>query len=144
MIFMMLMPRRNDFDLFDEMFNDPFFTRKPEVKLMKTDIREKDNAYLVDIDLPGYEKGDIKISVEDGYLTVSAKKESNDEEKDDKGNFIRRERFSGECSRSFYVGEDIEAEDVKASFKNGILTLDIPKKDEEKKLPEKKYVEIDD
>ena len=144
MIFMMLMPRRNDFDLFDEMFNDPFFTRKPEVKLMKTDIREKDNAYLVDIDLPGYEKGDIKISVEDGYLTVSAKKESNDEEKDDKGNFIRHERFSGECSRSFYVGEDIEAEDVKASFKNGILTLDIPKKDEEKKLPEKKYVEIDD
>ena len=141
---MMLMPRRNDFDLFDEMFNDPFFTRKPEVKLMKTDIREKDNAYLVDIDLPGYEKGDIKISVEDGYLTVSAKKESNDEEKDDKGNFIRRERYSGECSRSFYVGEDIEAEDVKASFKNGILTLDIPKKDEEKKLPEKKYVEIDD
>ena len=141
---MMLMPRRNDFDLFDEMFNDPFFTRKPEVKLMKTDIREKDNEYLVDIDLPGYEKQDIKISVDDGYLTVSAKKESNDEEKDDKGNFIRRERYSGECSRSFYVGEDIEAEDVKASFKNGILTLDIPKKEEEKKLPEKKYVEIDD
>ena len=141
---MMLMPRRNDFDLFDEMFNDPFFTRRNEVKLMKTDIREKDDAYLVDIDLPGYDKNDIKISVEDGYLTVSAKKESNNDEKDDKGNFIRRERYSGECSRSFYVGEDVEAEDVKASFKNGILTLDIPKKEEEKKLPEKKYVEIDD
>ena len=141
---MMLMPRRNDFDLFDEMFNDPFFTRRNEVKLMKTDIREKEDAYLVDIDLPGYDKKDIKISVEDGYLTVSAKTESNNDEKDEKGNFIRKERYSGECSRSFYVGEDIETEDVKASFKNGILTLDIPKKEENKKLPEKKYVEIDD
>lgn len=141
---MMLMPRRNDFDLFDEMFNDPFFTRRNEVKLMKTDIREKEDAYLVDIDLPGYDKKDIKISVEDGYLTVSAKTESNNDEKDEKGNFIRKERYSGECSRSFYVGEDIETEDVKASFKNGILTLDIPKKEEEKKLSEKKYVEIDD
>ena len=141
---MMLMPRRNDFDLFEDIFNDPFFSRKPETKLMKTDIREKDGAYLVDIDLPGYEKGDIKISVEDGYLTVSAKKESSNDEKDDEGNYIRRERFSGECSRSFYVGEDIEAEDVKASFKNGILTLDIPKKEDKKEIPEKKYVEIDD
>jgi HSP20 family molecular chaperone IbpA len=140
----MLMPRRNDFDLFDEMFNDPFFTRRNEVKLMKTDIRDKEDAYLVDIDLPGYDKKDIKISVEDGYLTVSAKTESNNDEKDEKGNFIRKERYSGECSRSFYVGEDIETEDVKASFKNGILTLDIPKKEEEKKLSEKKYVEIDD
>ena len=144
MIFMMLMPRRNDFDLWDDFFNDPFFSSRKEMKLMKTDIREKDDKYLLDIDLPGYSKEDIKISVDDGYLTVSAKKESNDEEKDDKGNFIRRERFSGECSRSFYVGENIEAEDVKASFKNGILTLDIPKKEDQEKLPEKKYVEIDD
>ena len=138
------MPRRNDFDLFEDIFNDPFFSRKSEAKLMKTDIREKDGAYLVDIDLPGYEKSDIKISVDDGYLTVNAKKESSNDEKDDKGNYIRRERFSGECSRSFYVGDDIEAEDVKASFKNGILTLDIPKKEENKQIPEKKYVEIDD
>lgn len=144
MIFMMLMPRRNDFDLWDDVFSDPFFNRKMEVKQMKTDIREKDNDYLVDIDLPGYDKQDIKIEVDNGYLTVTAKKESSNDEKDDKGNYIRRERFSGECSRSFYVGEEIEAEDVKASFKNGILTLDIPKKEEEKKIPEKKYVEIDD
>ena len=141
---MMLMPRRNDFDLWDDIFSDPFFNRKMEVKQMKTDIREKDNAYLVDIDLPGYDKQDIKIEVENGYLTVTAKKESSNDEKDDKGNYIRRERFSGECSRSFYVGEEIEAEDVKASFKNGILTLDIPKKEEKKQIPEKKYVEIDD
>lgn len=141
---MMLMPRRNDFDLWDDIFSDAFFSRKPQSKLMRTDIREKDEAYLVDIDLPGYDKKDIKISVDDGYLTVSAKKESSNDEKDSEGNYIRRERFSGECSRSFYVGDDLEAEDVKASFKNGILTLDIPKKDETKKIPEKKYVEIDD
>ena len=144
MVNMMLMPRRNDFDLFEDIFSDPFFNSKPVAKTMKTDIREKDDAYLVDIDLPGYDKKDIKIEVENGYLIVTAKKDSSSEEKDEKGNYIRRERFTGECSRSFYVGEEIEAEDVKASFKNGILTLDIPKKEDEKKLPEKKYVEIDD
>ena len=138
------MPRRNDFDLWDDFFNDPFFSRKNENRLMKTDIREKEGSYLVDIDLPGYDKSDIKISVDDGYLTINAKKEEKNDEKGEDGTFIRRERFSGECSRSFYVGEEIEAEDVKASFKNGILTLDIPKKEENKKLPEKKYVEIDD
>lgn len=142
MIFMMLMPRRNDFDLWDDFFNDSFFKAKPEAKLMKTDIKENDDSYLLDIDLPGYEKGDIKISVENGYLTITAKKEESNEDKND--NYIRKERFTGECSRSFYVGDEIEAEDVKASFKNGILALNIPKKEEEKKLPEKKYVEIDD
>ena len=141
---MMLMPRRNDFDLWDDLFSDPFFSRKSESKLMKTDIREKEGEYLVDIDLPGYDKNDIKITVEDGYLIVSCKKEENNEEKDEKGNYIRRERYSGECSRSFYVGEEIETEDVKAAFKNGILTLNIPKKEDQKKIPEKKYVEIDD
>ena len=141
---MMLMPRRNDFDLWDDFFNDPFFSRKNENRLMKTDIREKEGSYLVDIDLPGYDKSDIKISVDDGYLTINAKKEEKNDETGEDGTFIRHERFSGECSRSFYVGEEIEAEDVKASFKNGILTLDIPKKEEDKKLPEKKYVEIDD
>ena len=141
---MMLMPRRNDFDLWDDIFNDPFFTSsKPVVKNMKTDIIEKDNAYQVDIDLPGFDKNDLKISVEDGYLTVTAKKEQSSEEKKD-GSYIRRERYSGECSRTFFVGEEYEAEDIKASFKNGILSLDIPKKEEKKEKPEKKYIEIDD
>ncbi len=143
MIDMMLMPRRNDFDLWDDFFNDPFFSSRKEMKLMKTDIREKDDKYLLDIDLPGYSKEDIKISVDDGYLTVSAKKEESKEE-NEKGSYIKKERYSGECQRSFYIGDDIEAEDVKASFKNGILTLDIPKKEDQEKLPEKKYVEIDD
>ena len=140
---MMLVPRRNDFDLWDDFFNDPFFSSRKEMKLMKTDIREKDDKYLLDIDLPGYSKEDIKISVENGYLTVSAKKEESKEESE-KGSYIKKERYSGECQRSFYIGDDIEAEDVKASFKNGILTLDIPKKEDQEKLPEKKYVEIDD
>ncbi len=140
---MMLMPRRNDFDLWDDFFNDPFFSSRKEMKLMKTDIREKDDKYLLDIDLPGYSKEDIKISVDDGYLTVSAKKEESKEESE-KGSYIKKERYSGECQRSFYIGDNIEAEDVKASFKNGILTLDIPKKEDQEKLPEKKYVEIDD
>lgn len=140
---MMLVPRRNDFNLWDDIFNDPFFNRKPEIKNMKTDIIEKDDKYELDIDLPGFDKKDIKISVEDGYLTVSAKKEETNEEKKD-GSIIRKERFSGECSRSFYIGDEIKAEDVKASFKNGILSLDIPKKEEQKEIPEKKYIEIDD
>lgn len=138
---MMLMPRRNDFDLWDDIFNGPFFSSKPVVKNMKTDIIEREDAYQVDIDLPGFDKKDLKISVEDGYLTVTAKKEESNEEKKD-GSYIRRERYSGECSRSFYVGEDVKSEDIKATFKNGILTLEVPKVDQEKKLPEKKYIEI--
>ena len=140
---MMLVPRRNNFDLWDDFFNDPFFSKKPEVRNMKTDIIEKDDSFELNIDLPGFDKSDLKISVEEGYLTISAKKEESNEEKKD-GNFIRRERFTGECSRSFYIGDDYEAEDIKASFKNGILSLNIPKKEEKKEEPEKKYIEIDD
>lgn len=143
MINMMLVPRRNDFDLWDDFFNDPFFSKKPEIKNMKTDIIEKEDSYELDVDLPGFEKGDLKISVEDGYLTISAKKEESNEEKKD-GNFIRRERYTGECSRSFFIGDDYEAEDIKATFKNGILALNIPKKEDKKEIPEKKYIEIDD
>ena len=140
---MMMIPRRNnEFDLFNDLFRDPFFNGH-ETKVMKTDIREKKDKYLIDIDLPGYNKDNIKISVEDGYLTVQASIDSNHEEKED-GKFVRRERYMGSCSRSFYVGEDVKSEDIKASFKNGILNLEIPKIEESKKLPEKKYIEIGD
>lgn len=139
---MMMIPRRNEFDLFDEMFRDPFFANH-ESKIMKTDIREKDNQYLIDIDLPGYEKENIKISVEDGYLTVQATMDTKDEEKE-KGKFVRKERYTGTCSRSFYIGEDIKSEDIKASFKKGILKLEVPKKDEKKELSNKKYIDIED
>ena len=140
---MMMIPRRNnDFDLFGDMFRDPFFT-DDESKIMKTDIKEKKDKYIIDIDLPGYEKENIKMSVEDGYLTVNATVNSNKEEKEE-GKFVRKERYMGSCSRSFYVGEAVESEDIKASFKNGTLKKEIPKKDEKKELPEKKYIPIDD
>ena len=140
---MMMIPRRrNEFDLFEDMFRDPFFTES-ESKTMKTDIREKGDKYLIDIDLPGYDKENIKISVEDGYLTVQATIDSNEEEKE-KGKFVRRERYMGTCSRSFYVGEDVKSEDIKATFKKGILRLEVPKKEDRKELPEKKYIEIED
>lgn len=138
---MMMIPRRHDFDLFDEMFRDPFFN-EGESKLMKTDIKEKKDKYIVDIDLPGYDKEGIKIEIQDGYLTVHAKVDKEDNEKE-KGKFVRKERYMGECSRSFYIGDNIKEEDIKAKFNNGTLTLEIPKKDNEKKLPEKKYIPIE-
>lgn len=139
---MMMIPRRRDFDLIGEMFRDPFFT-EGESKVMKTDIKEKKDKYLIDIDLPGYEKENIKIDVEDGYLTVHATIDSNKEEKDE-GKFVRKERYMGSCSRSFYVGDDVKEEDIKATFRNGILKLEVPKVEEKKELPEKKYIQIED
>ena len=141
---MMMLPRKkNDFDLWDEMFRDPFFTGERESKLMRTDIKEKKDKYIVDIDLPGYEKEDIKIEVDNGYLIVNAKTNHHKDEKEE-GKYVRKERFVGECSRSFYVGEDVKQEDIRASFRNGTLKIEIPKKDEPKELPEKKYIPIDD
>ena len=140
---MMMIPRRNnEFDFIGDMFKDPFFT-DDESKIMKTDIKEKKDKYVIDIDLPGYEKENIKIEVEDGYLTVHASTNTNKEEKEE-GKFVRKERYVGSCSRSFYVGEEVNDEDIKATFKNGTLKLEIPKKEEKKELPEKKYIQIED
>lgn len=135
----MMLPSIRDFDLFDDMFRDPFF--KGENKLMKTDIKENENDYNIDIDLPGFDKEDIKIDIENGYLNVSAKKESNNSEKED-GKYVRRERYLGECSRSFYVGDSLNEEDIKATFKNGTLSLVVPK-DDKKKIEDKKYIQIE-
>ena len=138
---MMLVPRRKgNFDLFDEMFNDPFFERN-ENKIMKTDIKEKGDKYLVEIDLPGYEKEDIEIEVEDGYLTVHAKVNKAEVESKEDGKYIQKERYSGECAGSFYIGEDIKQEDIKANFKNGMLTLSFPRTRKEKS--DKKYIDIE-
>lgn len=140
---MMMIPRiKNEFDLLGEMFADPFFTEH-ESKIMKTDIKEKIDKYLIGIELPGYQKENIKIDVEDGYLTVHAEINSDNEEKEE-GKFVRRERYVGSCSRSFYVGNEVKSEDIKASFKNGILKIEVPKKEYKKELPEKKYIEIED
>lgn len=139
---MMMIPRkRNDFDLFEDMFADPFFERK-ESKIMKTDIKEKGNNYIIEVDLPGYDKENIEIEMENGYLKVTAKTSQNIDETDEEEKYIHKERFYGECSRSFYVGDNVKEDDVKASFKNGILSLCIPK-EEPKKLEEKKKIQID-
>ena len=140
---MMMIPRiKKEFDLLGEMFADPFFTEH-ESKIMKTDIKEKTDKYLIGIELPGYQKENIKIDVEDGYLTVHAEINSDNEEKEE-GKFVRKERYVGSCSRSFYVGNEVKSEDIKASFKNGILKIEVPKKEYKKELPEKKYIQIED
>lgn len=137
---MMLIPRKN-FDLIDEFFKDPFFSEN-ESKMMRTDIKENENNYELIIDLPGFSKEDIKMHIEDGYLIINAKTKEENEEKIEAGKFVRRERYYGECSRSFYVGEDVSEEDIKASFRNGILNIEIPKLEEVIEDEEPKYIEI--
>ena len=137
--YMMLVPRRNDFDLFDDFFRDDFFNKK-EKSLMKTDIKETKDKYIIEMDLPGFEKENINLSLKDGYLSISAKVEKEENENSEE-KFVRRERFSGECSRSFYIGDTVTEEDIHAEFKNGILRIDVPKK-EERKEEETKYIEI--
>lgn len=140
---MMMIPRRkNDFDLLGDIFTDPFFNDH-ESKAMKTDIKEKDDEYQIDIELPGYQKENIKMDIEDGYLTIHAEIDTDNEEKEE-GKFVRRERYIGSCSRSFYVGDEVKSEDIKAAFRNGVLKIEIPKVEEKKELPEKKYIQIED
>lgn len=119
------------FDLFDDMFSDPFFSRSYEpvttTHIMKSDVQENENGYLLDIELPGYNKEDVQAELKDGYLTITANHEDKKEEKDKNGKFIRKERYTGTCKRSFYVGEQVRQEDIKAAFQNGILRLAIPK-----------------
>jgi HSP20 family molecular chaperone IbpA len=140
----MLVPRNNSFDLFDEFFEDDFFPRqtfKKERNLMKTDIKEMKDKYQLDIDLPGFDKDNINISLDNGYLNIEAKV-NKEENKNDEEKFVRKERFYGECSRSFYVGEDIKEEDIHAEFKNGILKIELPKKQIENKTKEVKQIPI--
>ncbi len=139
-------------NLFDDFFGSPFdeeFFRgtprayRKDSQLMKTDIKESDGGYELHVDLPGFQKEDIKLSADDGYLTISAERRDNNDEKDDNGKYIRRERYIGSCSRSFYVGEDLKKEDIKAKFDNGILTISLPKP--QPQLPEQKdtYIAIE-
>ena len=129
--------------LFEDAFRDffkPWFSYEREADLMKTDISEKDGNYVVEIDMPGFDKKDISVSLEEGYLTVSAKREQSEEEQDKQGNYIRRERRTGACSRSFYVGERSE-KDISAAYDRGILTLTFPK-EEPKQIEAKKSIAI--
>ena len=141
-MYMMLVPRRK-YDFFDDFFKDPFFDGG-DSSVMKTDIQEKDNSYELEVDLPGYKKEDIKMHMdEDGYLIINAKTNKENNEKDSKGRFIRKERFFGECSREFYLGKDVKEEDIKASFNNGTLSIEVPKKTQIEKDQEKKYIDIE-
>lgn len=150
-----------NFDLFDRFYQDPWFgLNDHELKnlekkvyghraknVMNTDIRESDSDYEMTIDLPGFKKEEIQVALENGYLTISAAKgfendkEENEEEKK-KGKYIRQERYSGSCQRSFYVGEALEVSDINAKFEHGILRLIIPKKDQ-KEVASNKYVAIE-
>lgn len=149
----MLMPgifQENLFDNFmDFPFEKEFFGRlnplygKNEKNIMKTDVKETDSSYEVDIDLPGFKKDEISARLEEGYLTISASKSLDKEEKDEKsGIYIRRERYSGQCSRSFYVGDAVTEEDIRAKFEDGILRVSVPKK-EARQVEEKKYIAIE-
>ena len=126
----MLLTTRGFNNLFDEVFDDPFSTRRYDntsVQVMKTDIHEKDGNYIIEMELPGYVKEEIKADLKDGYLTITAHKNETKEEKDAKGKCIHKERYTGTCNRSFYVGDEISQEDIKAAFKDGVLHLTFPK-----------------
>ena len=125
-------------NIFDNFFGDDFFGEhsplygKHGKNLMKTDIHEKDGGYELAIDLPGFKKDEINIDIKDGYLSISAQKGLDKDEEDKKGRIIRQERYAGVCSRSFYVGDEHEQSEIGARFENGILSLNIPKKENTK------------
>ena len=149
----MLMPSIFGEDLFDDLFDLPFYDdSKAEKKLygrhaknlMKTDIKEMDNGYELIIDLPGFKKDEIKVSLDNGYLSIAAAKGlDQDEQEKDTGKYIRRERYAGSCERSFYVGDDMTEEDIKGEFKHGILKLFVPKKEAKPAVEQKKYISIE-
>lgn len=137
-------------NLFDDFFDDGFLNAfggrnplfgKHAKNMMKTDVRETDSTYEIDVDLPGFKKDEISIDLSNGYLTIQAAKGLDKDEEDKKGRYIRRERYAGSMSRSFYVG-DVKPEEVSAKFENGILTLDVPKAGQ-KKLPENNRICIE-
>lgn len=111
--------------------------------MVSTDVKETENGYEVIMNLPGFAKEDVKGEIKDGYLTVTATTNTSNDEKDADGRYIRRERYSGSCSRSFYVGEDVTQDDIKAKFEDGTLKLSIPKKQPEQKEEQKRYIEIE-
>ena len=134
-------------EFFDTAFDRRFFGDRDPLygkhakNLMKTDIKELDGRYEMDVDLPGFRKEDVNIELKDGYLTISALKGMQKDEKDEAGRYIRQERYSGQCSRSFYVGE-IRAQDIKAKYEDGILRLSLPKQDQ-KALPVQNRIAIE-
>lgn len=148
----MMLPTIFGENLFDDFMDDAFERNffggrnplygKHSKNLMKTDVKATETGYELDIDLPGFKKDEISAHLEDGYLTVSAAKGVDKDEKDNEGRYIRRERYSGSMTRSFYVGNAVTEEDIKAKYEDGILSLSIPKKDP-KAVEAKKYIAIE-
>lgn len=138
---------RNGFlDEFGNFFGfEPMFKKQATVmKNISSDVKETKDGFEIDMELPGYAKEDVKAQLKDGYLTISAEHQENKEEKDEKQErYIRRERYYGKCQRSFYVGDNITEEDVKAKFENGILTMFVPKKEAQPEVEEEKFISIE-
>lgn len=142
----MLMPSIFRENLLDDFFGYPFHGRSYDNsvnELMRTDVKDMGNAYELTMNLPGVKKEDVKAELKDGYLTINATSNSENNEKDGNGKYIRRERYMGSCNRSFYVGEDLSQEDIKARFEDGTLKLTIPKKEEAPVVENKKYIAIE-
>ena len=152
---MAMLPALMNDTLFRDLFDDPFFSGWGHVaggdgnavattgSLMNTDVRETDKAYDVDIDMPGFKKDDISLELQDGYLTVSAHRDASHDEKDKEGKWLRRERYAGSVSRSFYVGDDVKESDIHASYKNGMLCLQIPKTEAKPQVETKHQIAIE-
>ena len=153
----MMMPRIFGENLFDDFMNDfafPDFTDSANIEkalygkhaknLMKTDVKDTENGYEVDIDLPGFKKDEVQVELRDGYLVVSAEKGLDEDEKDKKsGKYLRRERYAGSCQRSYYVGKDTTEDDIKAHFEHGMLTVTVAKKEAKPAVEEKKHIAIE-
>ena len=149
----MLVPSIFFLNLFDDFmdfpFDDDFWGRKNPLygknakRMMKTDIRETDGSYELDVDLPGFKKDEIQASLENGYLTISAAKGLDKDEKDKEGKYIRQERYAGAMSRSFYVGDEVTQEDIKAKYEDGILKLSIPKKEKKPAVEQDNHIAIE-
>lgn len=135
------MPRRKDyFDLFDNFFGDDEFFMSNSTNLMKTDIKEKDGKYIIETDLPGFTKENISLTLNNGYLKISAKTKKEENNSNEK--YLHQERYYGECSRNFYVGDELTQDEIDAEFVDGILKISIPKMEEKNRSLEIKQIEI--
>ena len=141
----MFMPSILSDNFIDDMF-DSFFTRPVSrnsyTGLMQTDVKDSGENYELEIALPGYQKENLKAELKDGYLTINANHSEDKDEKDKNGKYIRKERYTGHCSRSFFVGKDLKQEDIKAKFENGVLTIAFPKEVKKPEIEEKQMISI--
>ncbi len=135
-------PYLKEFDGMEHDMERKLYGRKAS-RMMKTDIREKDDNYEISVDLPGFRKEDITVELDNGYITINASKNLDKDDNNKKGKLLRQERYAGSMTRSFYVGENVEKEDVDANYRHGVLNLTIPKKAIEKKIPEKNLIAIE-